>query len=269
MQTRASCASKSSRAAKRTSLVATTGTPRATARASDPAMQSSSPGRPCGELEVVAVAEHGEPGSSARAASSSRPASSARPTSPSRAPESATSRGRLRIEPGAIERRSLPALPLEIGARHEAREVAVAAVVLAEQHQPARLGPLASSAAARPRRRAASRRARARPVELHQREQVGLVGDRHRRHPMRAQRRPVLRGAPSRRPSLAVDAEHAVDQRVLGVYVQWTKRPSVSARGTRDCTARSSAVDGEGRGAAAPRRGPRSGSPCAREAVTG
>ena len=58
-------------------------------------------------------------------------------------------------------------------------------------------------------------------VELHQREQVALVGDRHGRHaephagvdePLADERAVVL--------LLAVDAHHAVDQRIFGVHVE-------------------------------------------------
>ncbi len=79
--------------------------------------------------------------------------------------------------------RPVPALAFEVGTRDQSRQVAVAAVVLAEQHQPARLRSLSFLLHQRVH---THQRLQApglcRGVELHQREQVSLVSNRNCRH---------------------------------------------------------------------------------------
>ena len=86
-------------------------------------------------------------------------------------------------EPGPVQRRTMPALAFEVGTRDQSRQVAIAAIVLAEQHQAARLGTLSfllhQRVDSHQRLQAAGL---GRRVELHQREQVALVRDRHRGH---------------------------------------------------------------------------------------
>ena len=89
-------------------------------------------------------------------------------------------------EPGAIDGRDTAVLAFQIRATDEAREIAVADVVLTQQHQRRRLLPLTQLAHAQVDAddRLHARRLR-RAIELHHREQVALVGERDRGHARR------------------------------------------------------------------------------------
>ena len=131
----------------------------------------------------------------------------------------------------------------EVRARHQPREVLVAALVLAQQHEPARLDALAFVAQQRvdtDQRLDAARQRGA--IELDEREQVPLIGQRDGRH---AEPRHSVDQALTRLAAvvgrLALDARDAVDERVLGVNVQvdetrHAERASGGQIRSADCT---------------------------------
>ncbi len=116
----------------------------------------------------------------------------------------------LLVEPGPLDHRNAAALAFEIGAAHEASDVAVSQRGLAQQRDSRRLRAIArlmdQQVDADDRLHA---RAQRRLVELHHREQVVLIGDGDGRHALRRGGRDEI-----------VHAHHAVDQRVLGVQAE-------------------------------------------------
>jgi hypothetical protein len=108
-------------------------------------------------------------------------------------------------------------LTFEIRAADQPREIEIAHLVLAQQHQ--RRGLRTLTQLAHPQidtddRLHAARLRRA--IELHHREQVALIRERHRRHP--GDRHRIHQ--PRRTLPLARDPHDAVDQRVFGVEVK-------------------------------------------------
>ena len=146
---------------------------------------------------------------------------------------------RLGIEPRALQGRAAPALAFEIRPGHEPGEIEIATRALAQQHDAARLGPLTFLAHQRidADQRLHAPRLRC-PVELDEGEQVALVGHGHRRHAHArhgihqpfADDRTVV--------TLAVDADDAIDQRVLRVHVEVdeSSHRGRAQRGSQDCT---------------------------------
>ncbi len=133
----------------------------------------------------------------------------------------------------------MASLPFEVGPRDESRQVAIAAIVLAEQHQAARLRALALLAqqcvhADEGLDPARQRRA----VELHEREEIALVGQRHGGH---AEPRAGIHEALARELAvlvLALHAHDAVHERILGVNVQVDEagHGGQRQRESQDCT---------------------------------
>ena len=211
------------RCRKRTSLVATTGTPRLAASVTAPAMYGSSTGAAQAlQLEVVALGETAPATPRARVRRRARgPWISARPTSPSAAPESAIRPARFsHVQPAALDARRAALLALEIGAADEAGEVAVAARRLAQQREAG--GRLAF---ALPRTSRSTPTSGFTPaleclaIELHHREEVVLVGHRHGRHAGGGGRGHQFR-----------NAHHAVAEGVLSVQAQVDEAVVTSAR---------------------------------------
>ena len=226
---------------KLTSLVATTGTPqrhRQSQRAGDALLLAGAPGAL--QLEVEAVAEQRQPGferSTGRVivAREQRPADVAFP----RAGQRDQAGRAVGVEPCPVQQRPMAPLPFEVGPRHEPGQVAVAAVVLAEQHEAARLRALALLAQQRIHAHERLDPARLRrTVELHEREEIALVGQRHGGH---AEPRAGIHQALARELAvlvLAVDAHDAVHERVLGVHVQVDEagHGGRHQRESQDCT---------------------------------
>ena len=116
-------------------------------------------------------------------------------------------------QPGAVDQGEIAMPAIRPGARHEARQVAIAFEILAEQCQSMRLAAferiIDPDVATGDRLDAGLLGGR---VELDQGEQVDLVGQRHRRHA----------GSRAGRHEL-IDADRRIDQRVLAVDVQMDK----------------------------------------------
>jgi hypothetical protein len=224
MQTRASWDSKSSRLTNRNVIRRDDGHARADCeveRAGDPLLL---PGPPRAlQLEVVAIAKEPEPVLERRTRfgdlSRQHGATDIAFACARKRDETA---GRIAIHPGAADRRTVPRASLEIRAAHESRQVAIAALVAAQQHETARLRALA--VLAQPDVDADQRldtlRERS-PIELDEREQVALVRHRDRGHaePGRGVDEPLARELAAG-VALAVDTGDAVDERVLGVHVK-------------------------------------------------
>ena len=115
-----------------------------------------------------------------------------------------------RIEPVAADDRAVAVPAFGVGARQEPRQVEISLAVLAEQHQPMRLGALV--AIGNPEIAAGDRLDAGRLgrlVELDEREEVALVGQRDGGHA----------GRDARVHEIA-DADRRVDQRILAVDVK-------------------------------------------------
>ena len=185
MQTRASCASKSSRPDE-AHVVGRDDRHAEPDRQLQRARDAVFLARPARALqfEVVAVTEQFEPGLERRARFRSTVAEQrAADVAFARAGQRDQALCRVAIEPRAVQRRAVLALPFEVAARDQAREVQVAAPVLAEQHQSRRFVALVVVAHQHIHadQRLDALRLRG-LVELDQREEVGLVGQRDRRH---------------------------------------------------------------------------------------
>ena len=116
----------------------------------------------------------------------------------------------LGVQPIALDERQVALATVDVGPADERREVAVAALIHAQQRDTARLGALAALGHQQVDADDGLHAARhGIAVELHHREQVHLIGDRHRRHAGLGHRLHEFR-----------DAHHAVDQRVFGVQAQ-------------------------------------------------
>ncbi len=117
--------------------------------------------------------------------------------------------GGLRAQPRGVDQRPPAVLAVAPCARHQPRQVEIAFVVLAQQGESPRPRVIRRG---NPQVAAADRldpRRAARLVELHQREHVAFVGERHRRHAC------AHAGLDQR-----LDADGRVDQRIFAVQVQ-------------------------------------------------
>ena len=118
------------------------------------------------------------------------------------------------VQPFTLHHRASQVLPLLISARNQPREVAVTLVALRQQHQAKRLGRIIRipQPGIHPDHRLHPGGQR-RLVEAHHREQIGLIGQPHRRHPVLGGRRDQL-----------LDPNQAVDQRILGMHAKMNER---------------------------------------------
>ena len=187
MQTRASCASKSSRRRNRTSLVATTGTPTGDGqlqRAGDALLVAGPPGALQLEVDNDRRTAPSQSSSAARA-SGCRPATRAGQRRLRARPTSAISPSVVSASSQAtLDHRAVLPCPSRYAAGDQPREIPVAA----------RRSGTAARGGSAPRARPSSRISASTPisglmpsslrrcVELHQREQVALVGERDRGH---------------------------------------------------------------------------------------
>ena len=115
----------------------------------------------------------------------------------------------LAMQPAGVDQRAAAVLAFLPGARHQPRQVEVAVVVLAQQRQP----PRTRVVRRRDQQVAAADRldpgGAAGLVELHQREHVAFVGQRHRRNA-------IAHASGDQR----LDADSRIDQRILAVQVE-------------------------------------------------